>query len=435
MPVGIENDEVTGGKRVVYHRDGKTHVRLEEASDRRLPCPGSWANVDGRLGVVMAAGSGLSYHQATGYDPHTAVCPDVLYGSFSDRPQHFKAGDQVAQRIVLFFVEVTPRTTSTLSRSFSIAEKSRHPRAPPQTPRRRTGRSALVERQQRDAFDALRTARAAVGQASHLSLNRDAGGRSRLRAAADRSWSRILPGNVLLSIKPASVRVPALSQPGSRQRPKGRFSSSASGFLIVLIMAQKFSIGVSSCTWWVGPRISPPPWPSVSRRVDHFCAHVLRGAERQRVLLVDRAPEAEPVAILALEPRRVHAGRLDRIQHVHADLDQFRDDRVDHAVGVVGDLDDCGLSRFSSAMNCAMRGLRKRRHIAGEIIIADCPPMSSPVQIMSTPSSTSRLRRGQVVLEGDVEDCLGQVGIGRRNPSSSAPARAAPRRSRRSSSR
>ena len=72
----------------------------------------------------MAAGSGLGYHQATGYDPHTAVCPDILYGSFSDHPQHFKAGAQIAQRIVLFFVEVTPKTTSTLSRSFSIAEKS-----------------------------------------------------------------------------------------------------------------------------------------------------------------------------------------------------------------------------------------------------------------------------------------------------------------------
>ena len=122
-PVGIENDEVTGGKRIVYHRDGKTTFDWR-TPQKPLALPGSWANVDGRLGVVMAAGSGLSYHQAAGYDPHTAVCPDILYGSFSDRPQHFKAGEQVAHRVVLFFVEVTPKTTSTLSRSFTIAEKS-----------------------------------------------------------------------------------------------------------------------------------------------------------------------------------------------------------------------------------------------------------------------------------------------------------------------
>ena len=35
----------------------------------------------------------------------------------------FKVGDLVARRIVMFFVEVTPKKTAILSRSFSIAEK------------------------------------------------------------------------------------------------------------------------------------------------------------------------------------------------------------------------------------------------------------------------------------------------------------------------
>jgi hypothetical protein len=122
-PVGLENDQVTGGKRVVYHRDGKLTFDWKKPQPP-VALPGSWANVDSRLGVVMAAGSGLSYHQATGYDPHTAVCSDVLYGSFSDRPQHFNAGEQVAQRIVLFFVEVTPRATSALSRAFTTIEEA-----------------------------------------------------------------------------------------------------------------------------------------------------------------------------------------------------------------------------------------------------------------------------------------------------------------------
>jgi len=126
VPVAIENDEVSGGRRAVHHRDGATTFEWNKPG-KPLALPGSWANVDGRLGVVAATGSGLCYQPAAGYDPHTAVCPDILYGSFSDRPQQFKAGDQVAQRVVLFFVEVTPRITSNLSQSFSIVEKSGTP--------------------------------------------------------------------------------------------------------------------------------------------------------------------------------------------------------------------------------------------------------------------------------------------------------------------
>jgi hypothetical protein len=121
VPVGIENDEVTGGKRVVYHQDGQMTFDWRKPQPQAA-LPGSWANVDRRLGIVMAAGSGLSYHQATGYDPHTAVCADVLYGSFSDRSQHFKSGDQVAHRIVVFFVEVTPRKTAALSKSVHLED-------------------------------------------------------------------------------------------------------------------------------------------------------------------------------------------------------------------------------------------------------------------------------------------------------------------------
>ena len=34
----------------------------------------------------------------------------------------------------------------------------------------------------------------------------------------------------------------------------------------------------------------------------HLVAHLLRRAEGQRVLLVDRAPEAQPVAVAPLQP-------------------------------------------------------------------------------------------------------------------------------------
>ena len=118
VPVGIENDQLTGGRRTVHHRDGKTAFDSEKPQPPAA-IPGPWANVDGRLGVVSVVGSGLTYAQAAGYNAQ-AVCADVLYGSYSDRPRSFKAGDEVARRIVLFFVEVTPEETSALSQSVRI---------------------------------------------------------------------------------------------------------------------------------------------------------------------------------------------------------------------------------------------------------------------------------------------------------------------------
>jgi hypothetical protein len=119
VPLGIENDEVTGGRRVVYHEDGKTAFVWRQPHSA-ITLPGSWANVDGRVGVVMAAGSGMRYQPASGYDLHTAVCADVLYGSFLDRPRQFRTGDHVTHRVVLLFTEATPKKTAALAQSVRI---------------------------------------------------------------------------------------------------------------------------------------------------------------------------------------------------------------------------------------------------------------------------------------------------------------------------
>ena len=118
--VGIENDRITGGTRVVYHRDGETVFDWSKPQ-AITAVPGPWANVDGRLGVVTAAGSGFAYSQAGKYNGQ-GVYADILYASFSDTAKQFKAGDEVARRIVLFFVEVTPQQTSELSRSVKIED-------------------------------------------------------------------------------------------------------------------------------------------------------------------------------------------------------------------------------------------------------------------------------------------------------------------------
>lgn len=125
MPLGIENDEVTGDQRVVTYQDGKT------VFDRRNPqhpvaISGAWANVDGRLGIVAVVGSGITYNQATGYAPGISVCTDVLYGSFLHQDRHFKAGEEVARRITIAFVEVSPRQTAALARSVKIEGHAPH---------------------------------------------------------------------------------------------------------------------------------------------------------------------------------------------------------------------------------------------------------------------------------------------------------------------
>ena len=121
VPIGIENDQISGGKRVVYHRDGRIVFDWQKPQPT-VAIPGPWVNVDGRLGVVTAAGSGLAYSQATAYNPQ-AVYADVLYGSFSNAAESLAAGDEVARRIVLLCVEITPEETSALSRSVRIEDR------------------------------------------------------------------------------------------------------------------------------------------------------------------------------------------------------------------------------------------------------------------------------------------------------------------------
>ena len=119
VPIGIENDQISGGTRAVSDQDGQI------VFDWPNPCPpvalsGAWGNVDGRLGVVMVAGSGMTYVQASGYAPGISVCADSLYGSYSDHPRQFKAGEEVAHRIAVLFVETAPKETADLARSCKI---------------------------------------------------------------------------------------------------------------------------------------------------------------------------------------------------------------------------------------------------------------------------------------------------------------------------
>jgi hypothetical protein len=129
IPLGIENDEVTGGSRAVTWSSGHTLF------DQRAPKPiaalsGSWANVDSRLGIISLGGSGLTYLQATNYAPGISVRTDLLYGSYSKQSRHFRAGEAVARRIVVAYVEVTPQETALLAQAAHVEGQLLHLQLP-----------------------------------------------------------------------------------------------------------------------------------------------------------------------------------------------------------------------------------------------------------------------------------------------------------------
>jgi hypothetical protein len=121
IPIGIENDEITGGTRSVSSRDSQLIANWQDPS-QVFALTGTWVNVDGRLGVISLAGSGLTYAKGSGYLPGISVCADILYVSCSDRPTRFEQGQVIARRIAVFFVEVTAPETSRLAKLASLEE-------------------------------------------------------------------------------------------------------------------------------------------------------------------------------------------------------------------------------------------------------------------------------------------------------------------------
>lgn len=118
---GIENDELNGDRRTLYY-EGGSQVITGPDTDQTIHIAGKWANVDGRLGVISLAGSGLVYRDVPKYNRNGAR-EDFLYGSFSDEPREYRAGDVVARRALVFLTETSPGETAALAQSLRIEER------------------------------------------------------------------------------------------------------------------------------------------------------------------------------------------------------------------------------------------------------------------------------------------------------------------------
>ncbi len=125
VPLGIENDDITGGKRQVSFQNGD---KLYDAAKSPEPyaIEGNWVNVDGRLGMVALQGEGMSYQQATAITRGISVKTDLLYGSFHDGKQTFKRGQELCRRIAVCYVNVTPKETAKLARICKVDGRRLH---------------------------------------------------------------------------------------------------------------------------------------------------------------------------------------------------------------------------------------------------------------------------------------------------------------------
>lgn len=116
LPIAIENDQITGGKRTLTDNGGRATFEFGKTQPPKT-ITGNWANVDGRLGMIVIAGSGASYVQGSGYLPGIGVCADTLYGSYHTQSRKFKAGDEVARRAAIFVVETSAKETAAIANS------------------------------------------------------------------------------------------------------------------------------------------------------------------------------------------------------------------------------------------------------------------------------------------------------------------------------
>jgi hypothetical protein len=118
LVVGVENDEVSGGKRQIVTSDGAYVAVGGSASDKTLT--GNWANIDGRLGLAAAPGTQFLY-RSVGKPNRAGAREDFLYGQFrSGTPRAFPQGAVVAERAGLLLPGATATETERIAASLKV---------------------------------------------------------------------------------------------------------------------------------------------------------------------------------------------------------------------------------------------------------------------------------------------------------------------------
>jgi hypothetical protein len=108
VPVGIQNDAVSGNVVRLYSAGGMKTLRGGDAGDTAIS--GAWANVDNRLGLI-APGGKLVYRSA-GPPNRPGAREDILYGALDTSLHHVRARGEVTRRAAILLPNASAAQTA-----------------------------------------------------------------------------------------------------------------------------------------------------------------------------------------------------------------------------------------------------------------------------------------------------------------------------------
>jgi len=119
IPIGIENDELTGECRLLYTSDGKFSILGERSFSEIYKFNGNWINIDNRLGMIVWGSSGIAYQTSGGYNRRGAK-RDLLFGSYSNRDRSFWLNKIINRRGTLILVNYNHKKTREVSNKIDV---------------------------------------------------------------------------------------------------------------------------------------------------------------------------------------------------------------------------------------------------------------------------------------------------------------------------
>lgn len=118
IPQGIEMDAMSGITRTLHSKNGSVVMGGNEI----VSLPGTWVNLDDRLGMVVKGGNGIRFGDS---EPRKGAIQKMLVGSYDASPSQYDTGEQIANRAALVQGDASHELTRLAAENFiqvSLAE-------------------------------------------------------------------------------------------------------------------------------------------------------------------------------------------------------------------------------------------------------------------------------------------------------------------------
>lgn len=122
LPIAVENDALSGGRRTLLTGNGTTHG-ISGGANRDVRVEGNWVNVDRRLAMVSPIG-GILY-SAAGRANRPGAREDYLIGAYNGTKRLFTSGQVVAERAGVILLNATVAETKALAASVKLERTGR----------------------------------------------------------------------------------------------------------------------------------------------------------------------------------------------------------------------------------------------------------------------------------------------------------------------